>query len=157
MSVEKKESVWDYPRPPRLEETAKRVRVVFAGQVIADSTRALRVLETSHPPVYYIPREDVRAEFLVASGTRRSFCEFKGYASYWSLDVNGTLSKDAAWSYEKPARGYESIQGYLAFYAGAVDECLVDEERVEAQPGIFYGGWITSDIVGPFKTRPAIQ
>ena len=151
--VMSKESVWDYPRPPRTEPTSKRIRVYFGGELVADPFRAARVLETSHPPVYYIPREDVRPEFLKPSAGR-SFCEFKGSATYWSLDVNGKQAEDAAWSYEHPSRGYESIGGCLAFYVSKDDECFVDEERVQPQPGSFYGGWVTSDIVGPFKGGP---
>ena len=147
------ESVWNYPRPPRAEATSKRIRVYFGGELVADTSRAVRVLETSHPPVYYIPRDDVRSEFLKPS-TRRSFCEFKGSATYWTLDVNGRIAEDAAWSYERPSRGYELIQGFLAFYASKADECFVDEERVQPQLGSFYGGWVTSDIVGPFKGGP---
>jgi len=148
-----KESVWDYPRPPRAEPTSKRIRVYFGGELVADSSRAVRVLETSHPPVYYIPRGDVRSEFLKPSASR-SFCEFKGSASYWNLDVKGKTAEDAAWSYEDPSRGYESIGGCLAFYVSKTDECFVDEERAQPQPGSFYGGWVTSGIVGPFKGGP---
>ena len=120
---------------------------------MADTTRAVRILETSHPPVYYIPREDVRSEFL-RSSPHRTFCEFKGSANYWSLDANGRVAEDAAWSYEHPSSGYESIRGCLAFYASKADECFVDEERIQPQLGTFYGGWVTSDIVGPFKGGP---
>jgi uncharacterized protein (DUF427 family) len=147
------ESVWDYPRPPRLEPTGRRVRVLFAGEVIADSTRCYRVLETSHPPVYYIPPEDVRTEFLVPS-RKTSFCEFKGSASYWSLELGDRTSPEAAWSYESPTQPFAAIRGYVAFYAGRVDACHVDEEKVMPQPGGFYGGWITREIKGPFKGEP---
>jgi uncharacterized protein (DUF427 family) len=150
------ESVWDYPRPPKVEPTARRIRVEFAGEVVADTRGAIRVLETSHPPVYYIPRADVRPGWLVPSA-RRSFCEFKGLASYWSLRVGEKLSVEAAWSYESPSSGYEAIRGHLAFYAGRVDACYVEDERVQAQPGEFYGGWVTSDIIGPFKGRPGSE
>jgi uncharacterized protein (DUF427 family) len=144
------ESVWDYPRPPRLEATPKKVRVIFGGETVAESEHCYRVLETSHPPVYYIPREDIREEFLVqASG--RSFCEFKGSASYWSLKVGERVSPNAGWSYESPTQPFAAIRGFIAFYASRVDECHVDGELVKAQPGDFYGGWITSDITGPFK------
>jgi uncharacterized protein (DUF427 family) len=147
------ESVWDYPRPPRVEPTSKRVRIVFNGETVVDTTHAIRVLETSHPPVYYIPRSDIAANFLKpAQG--RSFCEFKGGASYWTLDVNGKTAVKVAWSYEDPLPGYEVIKGHLAFYAGRVDACYVGDEQVTPQPGDFYGGWITSDIVGPFKGGP---
>lgn len=147
------ESVWDYPRPPRLEPTGKRIRVIFNGETIAETTRAYRILETSHPPAYYIPREDIKMEFLTSTN-RRTFCEFKGAASYWTIKVGERVAREAGWSYENPARGYEPMQGYLSFYAGRVDACYVDEEKVTPQGGDFYGGWITSDIVGPFKGGP---
>jgi uncharacterized protein (DUF427 family) len=146
------ESVWDYPRPPRVEETAQHVRVVFNGEVIADTRRSRRVLETSHPPVYYIPPQDIRMEYLIETG-RRTWCEWKGQASYYSLSVKGRRLENAAWFYSNPAPGYEAIQGHVAFYPGRMDACYVDGERVRAQPGDFYGGWITRDIVGPFKGR----
>jgi uncharacterized protein (DUF427 family) len=144
------ESVWDYPRPPRLEPTSKKIQVLFGGQIVADTSRAMRVLETSHPPVYYIPRADIREEFL-SPGTGRSFCEFKGSAAYWSLRVGEKTSPNAGWSYENPTKGFEPIRGYIAFYASRVDECYVAGELVKPQPGSFYGGWITADIEGPFK------
>jgi uncharacterized protein (DUF427 family) len=144
------ESVWDYPRPPRLEPSIRRVRVEQFGATIVDTGRALRVLETSHPPVYYVPREDVRTEALVPS-SRRSYCEFKGVASYWHLVVGDRQSRDAAWSYEDPSPGYEPLRGMIAFYPGRVDRCFLDEEAVQPQEGNFYGGWVTAEIVGPFK------
>ncbi|MDX2162936.1 MAG: DUF427 domain-containing protein [bacterium] len=147
------ESVWDYPRPPRVEPTSKRIRVIFNGVVIADSTRAIRVLETSHPPSYYIPQADIQMAFLKATPSR-SFCEFKGGASYWTLTVGDRASEDVAWMYASPSKGYEAITNHLAFYASRVDECYVDDEKVSAQAGDFYGGWITSNIVGPFKGAP---
>jgi uncharacterized protein (DUF427 family) len=150
------ESVWDYPRPPSVEATARLVRVIFDGKIIADTTRALRVLETSHPPVYYIPRDDVRHEYLVAA-KRHSSCEFKGRADYYSIAHDGRLAVEAAWSYPQPAPGYERLADHFAFYPGRVDACFVDDERVEPQPGDFYGGWITADIVGPFKGGPGTR
>lgn len=144
------ESVWDYPRPPRLEPTTKLLRVVFNGQVIAETNKAFRVLETSHPPVYYIPLADIRREYLKPAAGR-TFCEFKGAASYWTIDVNGKTSPSAAWSYADPSANFRAIKDHLAFYASKVDECYVDDERVQPQEGDFYGGWITADIVGPFK------
>ena len=140
-----RESVWDYPRPPRLEACAKRIRVIYQNITIADTQRAYRVLETSHPPVYYIPREDIRMEYLHSS-PHQTFCEWKGHASYFTLDVNGAKSANAAWTYEKPSPEFEKITNYLAFYPSRVSACFVDEEQVTAQPGNFYGGWITSDI-----------
>jgi uncharacterized protein (DUF427 family) len=150
------ESVWKYPRPPKVEPTTKRIRVEFAGELVADTLHAVRVLETSHPPVYYIPRADVREDLLIPGG-RRTFCEFKGMASYWSLRLGDKLAAEAAWSYESPSPDFGAIRGHLAFYAGRVDACYVDEERVQAQPGEFYGGWVTSEIIGPFKGRPGSE
>ena len=147
---QKKESVWDYPRPPRVEPSSRQVRVVFNDTTIAETNRAVRILETSHPPVYYIPPRDVKQQFLSRSD-HYSRCEFKGLATYYNLKVGGKVSTNAAWSYHNPFAGYESIKGYIAFYPGRVDACYVDKERVQAQEGDFYGGWITSDIEGPFK------
>ena len=144
------ESVWDYPRPPRLESSTKPVRVEFNGRVVAETSRASRVLETSHPPVYYIALEDVVAEFLRPSN-RSSFCEWKGMATYHTLEVDGRRSIDAAWSYPSPTPEFAAIRSHLAFYPSRVDACWVGGVRVEAQPGDFYGGWITPDVVGPFK------
>ncbi|MFN3385839.1 MAG: DUF427 domain-containing protein [Candidatus Thermochlorobacter sp.] len=146
----KKESVWDYPRPPRLEPTARRLCVVFAGKTIADTTKGLRILETSHPPTYYIPISDIDMNCLKAS-THRSWCEFKGAAMYWDLEVDNRLSLNAAWSYPNPMPNYTALKDHIAFYASRVDACYVDDEKVSAQEGDFYGGWITSDLIGPFK------
>jgi uncharacterized protein (DUF427 family) len=147
------ESVWDYPRPPRLETSDRLVRVSFAGEVIAETRRAIRVLETSHPPVFYIPPEEIRSKQLVRS-SRSSFCEWKGRARYHAIKVGDRRSPDAAWSYPDPSRMFEAIRDHLAFYPSRVDECTVDGEVVRAQPGDFYGGWITAEIVGPFKGDP---
>ncbi len=147
------ESVWDYPRPPRLEPSTKHVQVVFDGEVVADSHRAIRVLETSHPPVYYLPREDVRMEYLTPT-ERRSTCEWKGEAAYFTVAVGQRAAEDAAWTYPRPTAAFAAIADYVAFYPGPMDDCFVDGERVEAQPGGFYGGWITRDVVGPFKGEP---
>jgi len=144
------ESVWDYPRPPCLESVGDRLRVDFAGETIAATENGFRVLETSHPPVYYIPPCDIRWEFLVRA-PGQSFCEFKGVASYWTLEVDGKISREAAWSYAAPTRPFAVISDYLAFYASRVDGCWVGEEPVAPQEGDFYGGWITPRIVGPFK------
>jgi uncharacterized protein (DUF427 family) len=146
----KKESVWDYPRPPRVEPTSRRIRVIFNGVTIANTRQALRVLETSHAPVYYIPPEDVRREFLLPSA-RKTFCEFKGTALYWTVRVGDRKANNAAWSYPSPNKGYEAIRDHFSFYAAPMDACYVDNDRVEPQHGGFYGGWITSDIRGPFK------
>lgn len=144
------ESVWDYPRPPRLEKVAERLRIIFNGEVVADTTAGYRVLETSHPPVYYLPPGDLAQPYL-ARAPGSSWCEFKGQAIYWSLDVRGRRAENAAWSYPTPSMAFAAIAGHLAFYASKVDECWVGDERVQAQQGDFYGGWITSKIVGPFK------
>jgi uncharacterized protein (DUF427 family) len=144
------ESVWDYPRPPKLEPSAREVTVVHEGVRIARSTGAFRILETSHPPVYYLPPVDVHTELLIPS-TRHTFCEFKGVAHYADLVLPGTRVRDVAWSYPDPADGYREIAGYFAFHPGLVDECRVGDEIVIAQDSDFYGGWITGDITGPFK------
>lgn len=147
------ESVWDYPRPPRLEKVAEALSVVFAGETIANTECGYRVLETSHPPVYYIPPGDIRREFVVEAAGR-SYCEFKGAAAYWSLEIAGRRSEKAAWSYPDPTLPFMPIRNHLAFYASRVDACWVGNERVIPQAGDFYGGWITSRIVGPFKGSP---
>jgi len=147
------ESVWDYPRPPRIEPSSRLVQVVFNGRTVAETRESVRVLETSHPPTYYLPPEGVRREYLHPTD-RMSACEFKGLATYYSLVVDGTVSENAAWSYHDPTPGFEGIRDYVAFYPGRVDACYVDGERVQAQEGNFYGGWITSEIRGPFKGGP---
>ena len=150
------ESVWDYPRPPRLERVGDRLRVMFNDEAIADTIGGFRVIETSHPPVYYLPPADIAQAFLRAA-LGGSWCEFKGRAKYWSLDVHGRLADRAAWSYPEPSPAYAKIAGYLAFYASRVDECWVGDERVQPQQGDFYGGWITARIVGPFKGGPGTR
>ena len=147
------ESVWDYPRPPRVERTTSRVTIRHAGLIIADSDRCWRVLETSHPPVYYVPRDDI-ADGALEPGTGRSFCEFKGVAGYWDVIAGETRTPQAAWSYEHPSPAYADIAGAVAFYPSRVDECRVAGELVRPQEGDFYGGWITADITGPFKGGP---
>ena len=147
------ESVWDYPRPPRLEPVTDRLRVVFAGETVADTTSGYRVLETSHPPVYYIPLKDIRQD-LIEPASGQSYCEFKGMAEYWSINVGGKISRKAAWSYPDPTPVFRDIANDLAFYASRVDSCWVGDEQVQAQEGDFYGGWITSRVVGPFKGAP---
>lgn len=150
------ESVWDYPRPPRLERSGARITVVHAGVTLVDSDRCWRVLETSHPPVYYVPPDDVAPGTLErASG--RSFCEFKGTAGYWDLVVAGARVANAAWSYAEPAPAFAELTGAVAFYPSRVDECRVDGRPVRPQEGDFYGGWITDDITGPFKGGPGTR
>lgn len=149
------ESVWDYPRPPRVERSSEHIVIEHAGRRIVDTRRALRVLETSHPPTYYIPRSDVADGVLEpARSARRTLCEFKGVAAYWDLTVGDRRVPDVAWSYPRPASGYEVLADHVAFYPGLLDRCLVDDEAVQAQPGDFYGGWITSRVRGPFKGGP---
>ena len=147
------ESVWDYPRPPRLEPTSQRVQIWFNQVMIADTCRAQRVLETSHPPTYYLPPDDVQMQYLIPS-PRQSFCEWKGVAAYYSVEVNEQRAENAAWAYPSPTLNFEPIRDYLAFYPSRMALCKVDGETVEAQPGDFYGGWITANIVGPFKGSP---
>ena len=150
------EWVWAYPRPPRLERSQRIVRIEFGGREIARSSRTWRVLETSHPPVFYIPYDDVASDVLrpAAGG---SFCEWKGRASYYDLVAADRTSELAAWTYLKPHRDYAPIANAVAFYPARVDAAYVDDERVQAQPGDFYGGWITREIVGPFKGPPGTE
>ena len=150
------ESVWKYPRPPRVEHVKRHVRVVFGGIVIAESRRPARVLETSHPPVFYLSPEDVRLELLLQSG-RSTFCEWKGNASYCDVRAGDKLARDAAWTYRTPTEAFRSIADWVAFYPGRMEECTVDGEVVRAQAGGFYGGWITSEIEGPFKGEPGTR
>lgn len=148
------ESVWDYPRPPRVEPVAERVRVVVAGIDIASSTSALRVVETAGAPVYYVPPAEVRLDLLRPTD-HVTACEWKGAATYWSIALPERRAiPNAAWSYRDPLPGYAAIRDHLAFYVWAVDEAWVGDERATPQPGHFYGGWITSRIVGPFKGGP---
>ncbi len=147
------ESVWDYPRPPRIEPRSERVVVRLGGQVIAETTDAVRVLETSHPPVYYLPLDSFAAGVLVpAQGT--SFCEFKGEAHYFDVVAGGVVAARAGWTYPEPTPGFEALSTRVALYPGLMDFCEVDGEQVACQEGDFYGGWITPQIVGPFKGGP---
>ena len=163
MSIQKikpqegQESAWDYPRPPRLEDSVERIKVVVNGIVIAESHRAKRVLETSHPPVYYLPPEDVRRDMLVQN-SKKSFCEWKGTARYYDILCDDDRRiQNAAWAYPSPTASFEVIRDYLAFYPHLMDACFVGEEQVQSQAGGFYGGWITKNIVGPFKGEPGTQ
>lgn len=149
------ESVWDYPRPPRVEASSEHVVVVAGGQPIADTRRSQRVLETSHPPTYYVPLADVADGILVpASSGLRTLCEFKGRAHYYDLVLPGVRVADVGWAFAQPTAGYASLARHVAFYPGRVDRCTVDGEVVTPQPGGFYGGWITSRVTGPFKGAP---
>lgn len=143
------ESVWDYPRPPRVEHTHERVTIDVDGRRVADTTDVVRVLETSHPPVYYLPRAAF-APGVLRPAAGQTFCEFKGSASYLSV---GSAER-AGWFYPQPTRGFEDLADRVAVYPGAMDRCTVDGETVTAQEGDFYGGWITARIVGPFKGAP---
>jgi uncharacterized protein (DUF427 family) len=149
------ESVWDYPRPPAVVPFTGRVRVVHLGVTIADTTAAIRVLETSQPPAFYLPPGDVDTSLLAPSPSG-SWCEWKGLASYWLLQRPERIT-DVAWSYPEPTEPFAAIAGHLAFYAQKVQECWVDDERVQPNPGSFYGGWITSRVVGPFKGGAGTQ
>ncbi len=147
------ESVWDYPRPPRVEPCARRAAVEVGGVTVAESSNALRVLETSQAPAIYFPPADVRME-LLKPNRRQTFCEWKGTAEYFDIEAGSRLAEAAAWAYPDPDPRYEPIRDHLAFYPQRVDLCLLGEERVEPNEGDFYGGWITSDIQGPFKGGP---
>ncbi len=150
------ESVWDYPRPPALVRDARHIVVEFAGVEIADTTRALRILETSHPPTFYLPLDDVRHDLLrPASGT--SFCEWKGAAAYVDVVVEDHVAGAAGWYYPDPSARYAEIADHVAFYASRVDRCTLEGIDVTPQPGGFYGGWITPDVVGPFKGEPGTR
>jgi uncharacterized protein (DUF427 family) len=146
------ESVWDYPRPPALVSDARHVLVRHGKLILADSTQTIRVLETASPPTFYVPPGDVMRDLLVQS-SHGSFCEWKGRACYWSLRADDAVVKDIGWSYPAPSPTFAAIAGFFSFYPGRV-ECHVDGERVQPQPGGFYGGWVTSDIAGPFKGEP---
>ena len=147
------ESAWAYPRPPLLEPTSAHLVVVLDGVTIADTTRAYRVLETSHPPNYYFPPDDVAADVLLpAKGS--SFCEWKGRAHYFTVRGGERVETEAAWAYATPSEAFAPLRDHVAFYAGRMDACFVDDELVVPQPGGFYGGWITSTVVGPFKGGP---
>lgn len=147
------ESVWAYPRPAIAEPTPRRLQIVHRGVVVADTAAGVRTLETSHPPTYYFPRQDVAASVL-RPNPQRSFCEWKGWASYFDVLVAGEVMAQAAWSYHAPTAGFALLKDHLAFYAAPFDACTVDGERVTPQPGGFYGGWVTSREAGPFKGVP---
>ncbi len=152
------ESVWDYPRPPRVERSGRLITVVLAGEQIARSSDARRVLETSHPPVYYIPLADIADGVLGPSRARGTFCEWKGVASYYDVHAgDGRILRAGAWTYPDPAAGFDDLRGTVAFYPALMDRCTVDGELVSAQEGDFYGGWITSEITGPFKGAPGTR
>ncbi|WP_110182896.1 DUF427 domain-containing protein [Nocardioides solisilvae] len=151
------ESVWDYPRPPLVVPSEEHVMVELDGEVVVDTRRSLRVLETSHPPVYYVPADDV-ADGLLRPVAGTTWCEFKGSASYFDVvGPSGRVLPRAAWHYPQPTAGFEALAGHVALYAGRMDRCSVDGETVVAQEGDFYGGWITSRVTGPFKGAPGTR
>ena len=150
------ESVWDYPRPPRIEISNKHIVVIFNGVLIAETRRAMRVLETSHPPVYYIPPEDVHMDYFSVT-PRSTFCEYKGTAAYYTIRVGARTATNAAWFYPRPTAPYASLANYIAVYPSRMDACYLDGEQIQPQEGDFYGGWITKDIVGPFKGDPSLN
>jgi len=142
--------VWDFPRPAIAQPTNARIQIEHGGQIIADTRAAIRTLETSHPPSYYIPRVDVAPDTLRrAEGS--SFCEWKGAATYWDVVVGDVVLPRVGWSYANPTLVFVALRDHVAFYAAPFDRCSVDGETVIPQPGDFYGGWITSRVVGPFK------
>jgi uncharacterized protein (DUF427 family) len=147
------ESVWDYPRPPRVGPSTEHVVVTHRGVVLADTTSSLRVLETSHPPTYYLPR-DAFTDGVLRPADGASWCEWKGQAAYFDLVVGDEVLPAVAWTYPTPSHGFEQLVDHVALYPGRVDRCTVDGEVVEPQPGTFYGGWITSRVTGPFKGVP---
>ena len=147
------ESVWDYPRPPSVVPDDREVVVILGDQEIVRTTSAVRVLETSHPPTFYVPVTEI-ADGILSPTSRTTICEFKGAASYWDVVAGGVRSPASAWGYERPRPGYESLTGMVAFYPGHMDSCTVGGETVAAQAGDFYGGWITPEIEGPFKGAP---
>jgi uncharacterized protein (DUF427 family) len=144
------ESVWDYPRPPRVERVDRRVRIELGGRPIVDTADVVRVLETSHPPVYYLPIAAF-ADGALTPGAGSSYCEFKGGARYFDVRGGDEVRPRAAWTYPDPRPGFEELVGRVAVYAQGMDACSVDGVPVVPQPGTFYGGWITPEIVGPFK------
>jgi uncharacterized protein (DUF427 family) len=152
------ESVWDYPRPPAVEQSARPARVEFGGGVIADSGRPLRVLETSHPPVLYLPPGDVDVERLREADGYKTFCEFKGIATYFDVvGADGRVAQLGAWTYRDLVPAYAQLRDHIAFYPSRMDTCWLGDERVAAQEGDFYGGWITADVTGPFKGAPGTR
>ncbi len=148
------ESVWDYPRPPAVEACEPSVRVTLAGEPLAGSVHALRVLETSHPPTIYIPRSDVAMQWLRESERRPTLCEYKGRAHYLDAVIGDRVVPAVAWTYRNPSFGYELLRDHVAFYADRVDAAWLGEEQVNAQESGFYGGWVTSEVSGPFKGPP---
>ena len=149
-----KEFVKDYPRPPQIVFSTELVKVVALGKVIIQTNYSARILETYHPPTYYFPPDCVLKQYLNKDNGRPSFCEWKGIASYFNIEVGNKVIKKAIWTYQKPSAYFEKIAGWYAVYPHLMDGCWVNNEKVESQKGGFYGGWITSRIKGPFKGDP---
>ena len=149
------ENVQHYPRPPVLEPVPYRLHIELGGAIAADTTRGLRVLETHHAPTYYFPPEDVLAD--LAPVQRRSFCEWKGRAVYWSVSAGGVTAAGAAWSYPAPTASFGPLTDYIAFYSGQMTACWVAGMRVTPQPGDFYGGWVTRNLTGIVKGDAATR
>lgn len=151
------ESVWEYPRPPRLEPEPAPLKIVHRGITIAATTRGLRTLETSHPPTYYFPPDAIAAQLLQPSAQRGSFCEWKGRAFYWDIVIGAERLAGVGWSYPEPTPAFAALKDFIAFYAAPFDAAFVGDEKVTPQPGGFYGGWITTKVAGPFKGVPGSQ
>ncbi len=149
------EDVLSYPRPPRLEPVPQRIRVLLHGALVADTTSALRVLETHHPPTYYLPLDDFAATLRPARGS--SLCEWKGRASYFDILAGGRLAPSAAWSYDRPSPAFAALAGHVAVYATAMSECRVGDVLARPQPGGFYGGWVTPNLTGRIKGSPGTE
>lgn len=147
------ESVWSFPRPAIAQPSGARIVIEHAGTIVADSRASVRTLETSHPPSYYIPRDDIAPGVLHRAGGS-SFCEWKGAATYWDVVIGGIVLPRVGWSYATPSPGFAALRDHVAFYAAPFDRCSVDGETVTPQPGGFYGGWITRAFAGPFKGVP---
>lgn len=148
--------VADFPRPPAIEREFRPIRIVLGGETIIQTEQAWRILETTHPPTYYLP-ETAFLPSALAPRARTSFCEWKGHARYFSVTGGGRTEDDAAWGYPDPAPPYQALRGHIAVYAARMDACFVGDEKVVPQPGGFYGGWITPDLIGPFKGAPGTE
>lgn len=147
------ESVWSFPRPAIAEPTRAHVVIEHVGIIVADTRASIRTLETSHPPSYYLPRADI-AFGIMRCTDGSSLCEWKGTAAYWDVVIGEMALQRVGWSYPKPTLYFEVLRDHVAFYAGSFDRCSVDGETVIPQAGVFYGGWITSAVAGPFKGAP---
>ena len=148
--------VAEFPRPPAIEPERRRIRIVLGGETVADSTNSFRILETTHPPTYYLPMTAFQPGALLPR-PRGSVCEWKGAAGYFSVRSGARLEADAAWGYADPRPPYAALRDHVAVYAGRMDACFIDDEQVTPQPGGFYGGWVTRDLVGPFKGGPGTE